>query len=128
MIRLAVDVIPSNNVTTNTTATNIMNNVVSVATDFSSLAINSKLPIFRKEGHDDSSSAIAALGSRMKDDSQQQMNKKIMLVMVIGGLSYLELAAFRYLSSDPSFPFKIIVATTKLMNGANLLSTLHHRQ
>lgn len=52
--------------------------------------------------------------------------KKIMLVFVVGGLSFLEIAAFRHLSRDPAFPFNIIMATTKLCSGSGLLQHLVH--
>lgn len=50
--------------------------------------------------------------------------KKVMLVVMLGGVSFLELSAFRFLSGDPQFPFRVIVATTKLVNGASLLQSL----
>jgi hypothetical protein len=50
--------------------------------------------------------------------------KPIMLVVFVGGLTYIEIAAFRMLSKDPSFPFHIIMATTKLTNGTKLLRSL----
>lgn len=53
-------------------------------------------------------------------------SKRTMLVVVIGGLTFLEIAAFRYLSKDPSFPYRIIMATTKLVNGNTLLRSLSH--
>jgi hypothetical protein len=53
--------------------------------------------------------------------------KKVMLVVLLGGVSYLELSAFRFLSADPQFPFRIVVATTKVMNGSTLLESLHQR-
>ncbi|KAJ1442718.1 hypothetical protein B484DRAFT_441959 [Ochromonadaceae sp. CCMP2298] len=49
-----------------------------------------------------------------------------MLVFVIGGLSYTEIAAFRLLSRDPGFPYKILLGTTKIINGGTLLSSLLH--
>ena len=49
--------------------------------------------------------------------------KKVMMVMVIGGLSFVEIAAYRMLSNDPKFPYQIIMATTKLCNGSSLLKS-----
>lgn len=57
-----------------------------------------------------------------QDDSTE---KKVALVVVIGGISYLELSAIRFLSASPSFPYKIIVATTKVTNGSKLLQSLN---
>lgn len=53
--------------------------------------------------------------------------KKTMLVFVVGGLSYLEIAAFRFLSRDPNFPYRILMATTKLVNGCTFLDSLEHQ-
>jgi hypothetical protein len=50
--------------------------------------------------------------------------KPVMLVFMIGGLSYLEVAAFRFLSKDPNFPFTILMATTKMVNGNSFLRSL----
>ena len=47
-----------------------------------------------------------------------------MLVFVVGGLSYLEVAAFRFLSKDPSFPFTIVMATTKFISGNTFVNSL----
>jgi hypothetical protein len=52
--------------------------------------------------------------------------KPIMLVFMIGGLSYLEVAAFRFLSKDPAFPYTILMATTKLINGDTFIRSLEY--
>lgn len=52
--------------------------------------------------------------------------KKIAMVMVIGGISYLEISALRFLSNDPSFPYRFVIATTKVMNGKTFLKSLEH--
>lgn len=54
-------------------------------------------------------------------------DKKVMLVFVVGGLSYLEIAAFRYISNDPYFPYTIVMATTKVINGSTFLESMSHR-
>jgi len=53
----------------------------------------------------------------------EEVRKKVMLVFIVGGLSFLEIAAFRHLSNDPAFPYKILLATTKLASGTSLLSS-----
>ena len=52
--------------------------------------------------------------------------KKVMLVVVVGGLSYLEIAAFRFLSRDPAFPFRIVMGATKFVSGSSFISSMHH--
>lgn len=51
-------------------------------------------------------------------------SKRVMLVYVVGGLSCLEIAALRTLSNHPSFPFTIIMATTKLISANSMLTSL----
>lgn len=60
------------------------------------------------------------------DQNSQDISsrKKVMLVFVVGGLSYLEVAAFRFLSKDPSFPFTIVMATTKFISGNTFVNSL----
>lgn len=77
----------------------------------------------------------AAVGTTVSDESHgvssvlhgsSRENKPVMLVFLVGGLSFLEIAAFRYLSREPSFPYTIVMATTKLINGSKLLRSLIH--
>jgi hypothetical protein len=48
--------------------------------------------------------------------------KKVMVVYMVGGLTYLEIAALRHLSRHPTYPYSIIMATTKLVNPNTLLA------
>ena len=43
--------------------------------------------------------------------------KKLMLVYYIGGVTFMEVAAMRFLSKSRDFPYQIIICTTKLVNG-----------
>jgi len=56
--------------------------------------------------------ATAAMGGKMLPSG-----KKVMLVYFIGGVSFMEIAAMRYLSRQKDFLYQIIVCTTKLING-----------
>ena len=49
--------------------------------------------------------------------------KKVLLLLMVGGLSFLEVAALRHLSRDPRYPFHIVMASTKLCNGSQLLQS-----
>ena len=75
-----------------------------------------------------SSGASAVLNNPFAGDgnADAQHEKKVMMVFVVGGISFLEIAAFRYLSKDPAFPFKIIIGTTKVLNGSSFLSSMEH--
>lgn len=51
------------------------------------------------------------------DDVEDGIGKKIMLLFVVGGVTFLEIAALRYLSKNPNFPYTIIISSTKIING-----------
>ena len=53
----------------------------------------------------------------------EEDRKKVMLVCVIGGLSFIEVA-FRFLSRDPSFPFRVVLASTNFCNGNSFLQSM----
>lgn len=52
--------------------------------------------------------------------------KPVMLVYYIGGLTYMEISALRFLSKDPAFPYTIVMATTKLINGTSMITSMSH--
>lgn len=47
-----------------------------------------------------------------------------MLAYFVGGVSFMEIAAMRQLSRQPDFPYRIVVCTTKLVNGNTLVQSL----
>ena len=47
--------------------------------------------------------------------------KPILLVFYLGGVSYSEIAALRFLSSKPDCPYKLCIATTSICNGTSLI-------
>lgn len=57
-------------------------------------------------------------------DASREGAKKVMMLFVIGGLTYLEIAACRFLSRDPNFPYTIVLATTKLVKADSLLASV----
>ena len=58
-------------------------------------------------------------------ESRMQGNKKPALVIVyVGGVTYMEIAALRFLSKRGSFPYHIVIVTTKVINGTTLLESL----
>lgn len=69
----------------------------------------------------DATSPASSGGLYENYDEISKGNKKAMLVFVVGGLSFIEVAAFRFLSRDPAFPYSIVLATTKLVNGDSFL-------
>jgi len=70
----------------------------------------------------DAAAAAAAGGGGLGDDTGE--NKPVLLVYFVGGVTYMEIAAMRFLSKRPSFPFTILCCTTKIINGSTLLQSL----
>ena len=94
-----------------------LQNVVNVASDITSLS--TKFSSFRKESDDNRHVPSVLIDEVLS-------SKKVMLLVVIGVISYLEIAAFRFLSCDPNFPYNIIIASTKIVNGSTFLGSLYH--
>ena len=56
--------------------------------------------------------------SNVKDE------KPVVVIYFVGGVTYVELAAIRFLNQRPNFPFEIVCCTTKVFNGTTLLQSL----
>jgi hypothetical protein len=50
-------------------------------------------------------------------------SRLVALVIFIGGVTFAEISALRFLSAQEGMKYDFIVATTKLINGQNLLKT-----
>jgi hypothetical protein len=61
--------------------------------------------------------------SRGEGDKQEE-KKPVLLVYYVGGITYMEVAALRFLSKRPSFPYTIVCCTTEIVNGETLLRSL----
>jgi hypothetical protein len=53
--------------------------------------------------------------------SDDMKSKRVLLFYVVGGLSFLEIAAIRHLSKDPTFPYKIIMASDTIISNKKTL-------
>lgn len=56
-----------------------------------------------------------------KSNSGNSRFKPTLIVVYCGGITYMEIAALRFLSKRPSFPYNIVMVTTKIINGSSLL-------
>lgn len=56
--------------------------------------------------------------------SQSSGRKPVLVVVFVGGVTYMEIAALRFLSKRPTFPFHIVCVTTKVISGTKLLRQL----
>jgi len=105
-----------------TTAANVGN-----MSDNTHLNNDEKYSVDNINGETESSGDNSSSSDNAADMSHNNLfAKKVMVVCVVGGLSYLEIAAFRFLSKDPAFPFRIVMATTKVVSGSTFLSSMHH--
>jgi hypothetical protein len=66
---------------------------------------------------------VKKLGADTDQDTQGK-KKPTLMVMYVGGVTYMEIAALRFLSKRPGFPFHIIICTSKIINGDKLLKSL----
>lgn len=58
------------------------------------------------------------------DDSATSTKKKTLIVCYVGGVTFMEIAALRFLSKRPSFPFHVVVMATNVTNGSKLLKSM----
>ena len=49
--------------------------------------------------------------------------RQVVLVMFIGGVTFAEIGALRFLSTRPEVKSDFVIATTKLVNGSSMLET-----
>lgn len=82
------------------------------------------------------SQAAAISGGKQQSQTSQQApqpairgktlpdGRKVMLAYFVGGVSFMEIAAMRHLSCQPDFPYRIVVCTTKLVNGNTLVQSV----
>jgi hypothetical protein len=68
-------------------------------------------------------SSVESLGVYAKS-ATRETTKPILVVVFLGGITFMEIAALRFLSKRPTFPFHIIMIATKVINGRNLLQSL----
>ncbi len=52
-----------------------------------------------------------------------EQKRRVVLVVFIGGVTFAEVAALRFLGARPEVNCAFVVATTKLVNGTTLLET-----
>jgi hypothetical protein len=58
------------------------------------------------------------------NDGSNKQHKPTLIVVYLGGITFMEIAALRFLSKRPTFPYHIIMVTTKVINGTSLLRSL----
>jgi hypothetical protein len=61
---------------------------------------------------------------RSGSDGLSTEDKPVLLVYFVGGVTFMELAALRFLSRRPTFPYNIVCCTTEIVNGGTLLQSM----
>lgn len=61
---------------------------------------------------------VSSSNSRTKASSSR---KPVLMVCYVGGITFMEIAALRFLSKRPSFPFHILICTTGVIKGSDLI-------
>jgi len=51
-------------------------------------------------------------------------SKPTLIAVYLGGITYAEIASLRFLSKKDTFPYHIIIVTTKILNGSKLLQQM----
>jgi len=71
---------------------------------------------------------LESLGTYGKKHTKNRNNsskkKPTLIVVYLGGITYMEIAALRFLSKRDSFPYQIIVVTTRVLNGSKLIQQM----
>lgn len=67
---------------------------------------------------------ISSTSSSATNPASGNTRKPTLMVLFVGGVTYMEIAALRFLSKRQSFPYHILCCTTKVVNGTTLLKSL----
>lgn len=65
-----------------------------------------------------------SLGALASETTGATSRKPTLIVMFVGGVTHMEIAALRFLSKRSSFPYHIICVTTKVISGSTMLRSL----
>jgi vacuolar protein sorting-associated protein 33A len=74
-------------------------------------------PAFNKE-------ALGVYAKKKMAASGGRKKKPTLIVVYLGGITYMEIAALRFLSKRDTFPYHVVIVTTQVLNGSKLLQQL----
>ncbi|VEU39407.1 unnamed protein product [Pseudo-nitzschia multistriata] len=77
----------------------------------------------RKQRQSKSSSRLEPLGAYGKKRTNSK-KKPTLIVVYLGGITFMEIAALRFLSNRETFPYHIVVVTTRVLNGSKLIQQM----
>lgn len=70
--------------------------------------------------------SLGFVAKNSSDNGNNSSGKKpTLMVLFVGGVTYMEIASMRFLSKRPSFPYHIVCCTTKVINGSEMLEALN---
>ena len=58
------------------------------------------------------------------EDSKSRKKKKTMLVYFVGGVTFMEISALRWLARRKGSKYNIVVATTKMISGKTFMESI----
>lgn len=76
--------------------------------------------------HPSAATSSGAFPSLSTISSSESGQKPILLFVIIGGITRLEIAALRFLTKDPSFPYSILIGCTGIVSGASLVNSMRY--
>lgn len=59
------------------------------------------------------------------EQTKKQKKKSVLIVFYVGGVTFMEIAALRFLSKSENFPYEIVCCATKIINGTSFLRSLN---
>ncbi|PIA46130.1 hypothetical protein AQUCO_01600416v1 [Aquilegia coerulea] len=77
----------------------------------------------KRSGYSSSPSTDALAGTTTSLDKAADGRRSLVLVVFIGGVTFAEISALRFLSAQEGMPCDIIVGTTKMLNGHTLIQS-----
>ncbi|XP_043706127.1 vacuolar protein-sorting-associated protein 33 homolog isoform X2 [Telopea speciosissima] len=77
----------------------------------------------KRGGYSSSSSIDAITGTPGNLDKVANGQRSLVLVVFIGGVTFAEISALRFLSAQEGMAYDFVVATTKIVNGRSLVET-----
>ena len=62
--------------------------------------------------------------SGKRDEDSKKSKKKTMLVYFVGGVTFMEISALRWLARRKGSKYNIVVATTKMISGKSFMESI----
>jgi len=77
-----------------------------------------------KQQHRQKTEPLGVYAKKKMAASSGGKKKPTLIVVYLGGITYMEIAALRFLSKRDTFPYHTVIVTTKVLNGSKLIQQL----